>query len=149
MKADRRPIKYRTGFGQARLWIFGKSFAGRPLTLCQPQVRRRAPLIPENVHLRQQFRRMLGNPIISTQVATFSVPEMGQNTQKVATLLTGAVKDTSAGPVRGSECDLVAHLVRTRGSQVQILPLRPALSRFQTPNRHRLRHRNPDRMAPP
>jgi hypothetical protein len=30
---------------------------------------------------------MLGNPIISLQVATFSVPEMGQNTQKVATFL--------------------------------------------------------------
>ena len=30
----------------------------------------------KGAHLRQQFRRMLGNPIISSQVATFSVPEM-------------------------------------------------------------------------
>jgi hypothetical protein len=44
---------------------------------------------------------MLGNAIISTQVATFSVPEMGQNTQKDATLLTGAVKGTSAGSCAG------------------------------------------------
>jgi hypothetical protein len=32
-------------------------------------------------------------------------------------------------------------LFGTRGSQVQILPLRPMLSRNQNANRHRLRHR--------
>jgi hypothetical protein len=39
---------------------------------------------------------MLGNPIISSQVATFSVPEMGQNTQKVATLLSSCQPPCSA-----------------------------------------------------
>jgi hypothetical protein len=76
------------------------------------------PLARTEAHhfvFRTLGQQIIGNLIISTQVAPFSVPEIGQETQKVANLPAGAVKGTSAAPVRGSEYDLVAHLVRDEG----------------------------------
>ena len=84
---------------------------GRFAFSCKAKV---AQLVVENVS-RGSSLEECWEPNHFNASCNFSVPEMGQNAQKGATLLTGAVKGTPAGPVRGSECDVVAHLVRDEG----------------------------------